>query len=359
MTTHTRIKLVPEASASSVILWPILGRAAAAGLSSKDLLADFGLVQEEVVQPGARVPLRAAQRMCAGIAERLGEPQLGISALGELRARSATSWPDPISLYEHLFRSSATLGEGVHRLSRYTRILRDGFQLLCHDGDGVHAVRLDFPAEDPFALVQLQLAMSLMLQRRVLPDVPCVEAIWFHEPRPDNTQVYEDYFQLPVRFGAPFNGLVSERSWWDEPLPEADATRCARVQWRADTLLRALPRLDRTSERVMEAVRDALPAGDVRAQAIAKRLSLSPRTLHRRLQGEGETYQGVLDRARCAVAKRELVAGDLPVRDVGLRVGFSNSSAFHRAFKAWTGLTPLEYREQQAERSGGDASVLG
>jgi AraC-like DNA-binding protein len=105
------------------------------------------------------------------------------------------------------------------------------------------------------------------------------------------------------------------------------------------------------AERVRGAIRETLPAGDVRVNAIAKRLAMSPRTLHRRLQAEGLSYQQLLDDTRCEMASRDLLRGGQSVREVGQRIGFNNVSAFSRAFKAWTGCTPVEFQQRQQLQS--------
>jgi AraC-like DNA-binding protein len=67
---------------------------------------------------------------------------------------------------------------------------------------------------------------------------------------------------------------------------------------------------------------------------------------------EGETYQSVLDKTRAVLAKRELSSGKYTIRDVALRVGFANVSAFHRAFKGWTGCTPTDFQARTMAQAG-------
>jgi AraC-like DNA-binding protein len=73
-------------------------------------------------------------------------------------------------------------------------------------------------------------------------------------------------------------------------------------------------------------------------------LNMSPRTLRRRLEKEGTSYQRIKDNARRDVAISSLTRDRMTVSDVAEQVGFSDPSAFHRSFKKWTGLSPGEYR---------------
>lgn len=342
----------PDTSAASVLAWPVLGLAAARGVSPGRLVRAAELDADALADATGRVPLKAVQRLWKLAAEQLQAPHLGLLSLVELGAGGPGSWPDPVALYERLFIHSATLGEGVDRVARYTRILRDGFQAYIYDRDGRASLRFDFDVRDPAPLIQLHVGMVVLMKRRALPEVPCVNEVWLREPTPDQVDPYHDFFGVPVRFGAPYDGVLSSRPYWEEPLPSADEARCNQAQWRADVLLAKLPDPERISDRVGIAVHAALPGGDIRVDAVARRLGLSPRTLHRRLAAEGESFQQLLDEARRQRAMRELASSALPIRDVGARVGFRNVSAFHRAFKSWTGVTPVEFRKRHSPRGG-------
>ncbi|GMG87823.1 AraC family transcriptional regulator [Biformimicrobium ophioploci] len=79
---------------------------------------------------------------------------------------------------------------------------------------------------------------------------------------------------------------------------------------------------------------------------VASRLYTSPQTLRRRLKDEGNTWQDIKDSVRRDVAIYQLRQHDTPVAEIAERLGFSEPSAFNRAFKKWTGLTPGAYRDK-------------
>ena len=118
-------------------------------------------------------------------------------------------------------------------------------------------------------------------------------------------------------------------------------------------LQRALPitvlqyRRDRL---LVQQVRQALaarPAEAHSAPGLASLLNMSPRTLHRQLKEEGASLQQLKDEVRSARAKDLLLRSDRPVKQVAAAVGFRNEKSFLRAFKGWTGLTPVEFRLAQ------------
>ncbi|MEY3521533.1 MAG: HTH-type transcriptional regulator VirS, partial [Pseudomonadota bacterium] len=90
-------------------------------------------------------------------------------------------------------------------------------------------------------------------------------------------------------------------------------------------------------------------------EVVSDMLATTPQTLRRRLQREGQGYQMIKDALRRDVAVEFLTQSDLPLLEVAARVGFSEASTFHRAFKAWTGLTPGAYRQAHNEPAADEA----
>lgn len=85
---------------------------------------------------------------------------------------------------------------------------------------------------------------------------------------------------------------------------------------------------------------------------IAQAMNLSTRTLVRRLLAEGTTFLHVKDQLRRDITLRLLLESQQPVEDIAMQIGFESLTAFHRAFKTWTGSTPLAYRRKGERRTG-------
>jgi AraC-like DNA-binding protein len=105
--------------------------------------------------------------------------------------------------------------------------------------------------------------------------------------------------------------------------------------------------------RARAALSRELPAGNMTAQGVAARLSVSLRTLHRTLAAEGTSYRRLLDQLRLDIAERHLTDDRMSVAEIAFLVGFSEISAFHRAFKRWTGRTPVTFRAEARVRPPG------
>lgn len=120
--------------------------------------------------------------------------------------------------------------------------------------------------------------------------------------------------------------------------------------------------------RIRQWLETALDEGATELDAAARFLEVSPRTLRRRLHGEGETFQGLLDSVRRERALRYLQEGDLPIGEVSRVLGFTRITSFYRAFRRWTGGTPASFRArhrsavvepQQAAHSDVSDVVMG
>jgi AraC-like DNA-binding protein len=130
------------------------------------------------------------------------------------------------------------------------------------------------------------------------------------------------------------------------PADGMDETAVALAVERANKMLSVTERIRRLLRRYLA---EEMPS----LEAVSDMLATTPQTLRRRLQREGQGYQMIKDALRRDVAVEFLTQSDLPLLEVAARVGFSEASTFHRAFKGWTGLTPGAYRQAHNEPAEG------
>lgn len=127
------------------------------------------------------------------------------------------------------------------------------------------------------------------------------------------------------------------------------------------SLRQRLADLDRTAgmaDRVRSALLEALPAGEVSMQAVSRQLAVSTRTLQRRLQDEGTTFQGTLDALRDSLAHHYLRNTEMASAEISFLLGFEDPNSFARAFQAWTGKTPQTVRtEMGGSRDGTEVAA--
>jgi AraC-like DNA-binding protein len=116
----------------------------------------------------------------------------------------------------------------------------------------------------------------------------------------------------------------------------------------SEAMLEKLESSKSTRGRVEELLTPLLPEGDATMDVIASRLGLSRQSLFRKLKAEGVTFEAVLDDLRHALALRYLNGDGLTVKETAFRLGFSEPASFSRAFKRWTGASPLSARRTGA-----------
>jgi AraC-like DNA-binding protein len=104
------------------------------------------------------------------------------------------------------------------------------------------------------------------------------------------------------------------------------------------------PPRDSLIDQVRNLIAEEFRGGEASLERIADRLGLTPRTLQRKLQELGTSYNDVLDQLRRQLAVRYLREPRMAICEVAYLLGFSEASSFHRAFKRWTGLTPKDFR---------------
>jgi AraC-like DNA-binding protein len=147
-----------------------------------------------------------------------------------------------------------------------------------------------------------------------------------------------------VRFGAPLTKLVFDASILELPLVGADLTLGSLLERQAEESLAGAARGGGFAGRVREVIKEGLPGGEARVEAACRRLGVSPRTLQRKLREEGTSFQGLLEEVQRALAEFYLRDREVAICEVSYLTGFSQPSAFHRAFRRWTGQTPKEFR---------------
>lgn len=294
-----------------------------------------------------RVPLAAYADLYNRVAAELDDEAFGLF-----------SAPMRCGGFEFLARGlvgARTLEEALHRLSRFLRVLLPDMAVSV-ERSGHHA-RLSIAESRPLAatvsdggrvfafewLLRLIHGLSCWLAGRGL----ALDAVAFPYPRPPHAADYALIYTANSTFGARRLEARFQANLLDLPL-RRDEDALAAFLAGAPGRIATLYRRDRDT---VLAVRDilfaALPAlPDL--DAVAARLHLSPRSLHRRLADEGANFRQIKDALRRDLALSRLAKTDVPVAAIAAELGYADPSAFYRAFVAWTGAAPSDYRAKLA-----------
>jgi len=166
--------------------------------------------------------------------------------------------------------------------------------------------------------------------------------------RPSDPGPFLRLFQAPVRFDAEQAALVFPATWLERPVPAADPGLHRVLEEQVQALEAQSP--GDLINHVQNLLRAALPAGQHSLERVAELMSMHRRTLSRRLQSRGTTFQTLVEEVRFGVARQFLQDTDLPLSQVAATLGYSDVTAFTRAFRRWSGTSPGQWRRTRPAR---------
>ncbi len=151
-----------------------------------------------------------------------------------------------------------------------------------------------------------------------------------------------------MRFSQPITQVLLPVSELAKPFHQGDQTLQHLLLQQAQALLEKLPNSTQTDQRLQQAILTRLQKNMYQIEHIAQQLHISVRQLQRHLQQQGTTYQKRMQEVRCLLAEQYLQDPHLSLQEIALLLGYSEQSAFQRAFKQWTQHTPQQWRMQRA-----------
>jgi AraC-like DNA-binding protein len=312
----------------------------AAGVSSQALYSAVQLDPSLLDDADNRIPYAQIVSLYEAAARLTGDAAFGL----HLSERTSAKVFD---LLGYVLMNSPTLGEAVERIVRYHSIWTDGAGYSLEVRDGLARLGYRYVNLDPeFCRHDCEMTLAITLRfARVATGVDWTpREVTFEHSEPADTLEHRRIFRSPVHFSRPVNQLVFDQSLLSLPIVEADSALCAVLDRHAEQLLTKFPRRGGLADEVRSLLFEALNGGDMNLEAISQQLGTSPRTLQRKLKEEGTTHQDLLDEIRRDLSKRYLSEPQMAICEVAYLLGFSEPSAFHRAFRRWTGITPREYR---------------
>jgi AraC-like DNA-binding protein len=311
-------------------------------LSADERFPKDALDQVRAIDPSCRIPTAVADQMAIHQVAVTGDLDLGLKAARAMPLGRA----GPL---DYAIHSAATVRKSVAIADRYIRMYSDALRVRLDEDDprAVVTLAMSSPASRPI----LDFTMGAWYANHIRPPLAGAGGLqcWFSHPRPSSTIEYERTFEgAALRFDAPNYGFAFEREYLEAPMPCADAALHALVCEHVQTTLEQCALHPTLSNQVREIASRNLLEGPPTAFTVADELRISVRTLARRLGREGTTYSAIVDGLRQELALQYVVREELGFTDIAFQLGFSHAEAFFRAFRRWTGGTPLKYRRANA-----------
>lgn len=286
---------------------------------------------------------RLPESECAALFDRaaalLKDDAIGLHAGEQIR-------PGHYGALGYVAMNCATLGEALAGLRRYHALVLDIGPMQQTMEDGQLCLSWNPDVEHPFRqMAEYNLAGLVTFARWISGRANNPLRIDFTYAAPADLSEHQRVLGCPLRFSQDRYRLLMAMDWLAQPLIQPDASMRAMMEQLAERQMQSLARGDAIAD-ARAAIARRLGEGDVELNAIASQLHLSARTLQRKLQDASLSFTQLVDDVRRELAERYLADTTLDLVDIAFLLGYSEQSAFTRAYKRWTGRAPNAARAQ-------------
>jgi AraC-like DNA-binding protein len=309
------------------------------------LLQNAGLSPGLLDEPRIIVTTEELFALWRGIGQASPKPGIGL----ELGTEARTENFDPIAL---VALSAASFGEAMRQMARYKQ-LSCPEEIIHQTDDTEWSIQFRWllaNGSEPAVLTDLCFAWVLCIARHGTGTRLTPLRLELERP-PAHEKILRRHFGCTIVFGAPRNAIVFRASDAALPFVTRNADLLAMLEPQFDRELKQRKEQETFPERVRATIQRKLTGQRPRMQDIARELHLSSRTLQRRLQDAGYSFQEVLEEARHQLARYYLNNSLLELNETAYLLGYEDSNSFVRAFRTWEGVPPAHWRGTQREKA--------
>ena len=243
----------------------------------------------------------------------------------------------------------ATVRDGLLLGARYSRLASSFNRFELHE-QGATAYWVATPVSD-FGealrfILEFEFASFCRAATLLVGDTGALQELHFSYAAPAYAERYQACMGVPVRFAMPRSQAVLLGSGLQRPILQASPLNLGLAERLCEEQLSRQTAHDDLEAQIRSLLQAALPQRCPNAEAVAQALHMTARTLRNRLAERGTHFQAILDQVRAQTACAELAGGAAKIEQIAWQVGFQDAPSFRRAFKRWTGLTPLAYRQR-------------
>jgi AraC-like DNA-binding protein len=317
---------------------PLLEVARESGVDVDAVLADTGLSFSQVVEGHVRLAPDRGRALARKLARLTRNSEIGLQAAERLALAD-------LDIVGYLVRYSANAMQALEALTRFARLLGDtaDFRLLRAEQHvrvslALTGGQMFVPEGADFAAAALSRLLRELSHGKVAP-----REVHLPRPTPRRPALYRRFFGAPIVFAAECAALVYDETVLSVPFAESDGKLLRILEQRASDAASQLPAQDSWLSRVRAETGRSLAQGSCDAADIAWRCGVSERTLRRRLEEARTSFRELLDDVRRERALRLIEAGEQRVGALAHAAGYTDLTAFGRAFKRWLGVPPQTY----------------
>ncbi len=311
----------------------------ARGMDADALLAQVGLSPSLLQVPQARVSARHYGQLWRLVAATLDDEFFGQDS----RRMKAGSF----AMLVHSVVGCRTLRQALERSLRFYALILDDIGGELASGPEEASITLHHRHPDMKSRIFAHEVLLMLLHGvacwLVGRRIPLLRAR-FAYPEPPHGQEYRLMYCTNLSFDMPDTAMVFASAYLDLPVVQNERSVKEFLRTAPENILVKYKNGSSLSARIRRRLRQRLPGEVPDFDTLAAELNLTTATLRRRLHEEGASYQGIKDQLRRDLAISYLSHSERNVMDIALELGFSERSAFHRAFRKWTGASPGEFR---------------
>lgn len=258
--------------------------------------------------------------------------------------------PQALGLLGYIGLCSSTVEQALINVARAFPYHQQN-SLICLVDDG-ECYRFDYQVRHRAILskrqdAELSLGIINNLIRHVLGSQWAPRAVHFEHPRPESWHEHCRLFNAPVYFEQQCNSLIIPKLNLGRRMPASDPTLLIVMQ----DAIRQLNTQEKTLPNIVDdtivQVRNQLLSGEPVMEVVAEKMGLSSYSLQRRLRDQGVSFTVIVDKTRCELATHYLLQHHLPISELAPLLGYSEASAFSRAFRRWFGISPRQWRQHR------------
>jgi AraC-like DNA-binding protein len=320
--------------------------AAGDGIDAAAMLACIGISPDDPWNPKKMVPAELYYDMLEKIADQIDVTDLPVRTGASMRL-------DEYGALGLAFKAAKTLGASYARIERYARLWTSVVEYELRPATGGTLFILHRAGERRLGMRlsnEATLASAISIARQVSPVPIAPVAVLVRHPAPRAIAAHENWFGCPVRFGADLDAILFSDETLAQPNILGDEGISQYLISHLDAELSEMTREPTLVTQARAAIAQALNAGAPNMAEIAGDLGFSARSFHRRLSEHGMTFQSLTEETRRDLAEGLLRDERHSLAEIAFLTGFSEQSAFTRAFKRWVVTTPATYRKDMALR---------
>lgn len=309
------------------------------GVEPEPLFRLHNIDPARISDPNFRASKKALNGVWAHAAQLIDDQGIGLRAAEFLH-------PSHMGALGYAWLASTSLRTALNRVSRYVHFIADDIEVDLQASGELFSVtvkehdkpqRFMWASDSSLAILTALCRMNYGAQLHPV-------SVEFQHAAPNDAGNWFGFFRCPVHFGCEADRINLAMEVVNKKLPSANPQL---AQLSDQVMIQTLGRLsrERIVPRVKSSIIDLLPSGNVNDEQIAAELSMSTRSLQRKLKKKETTFKQLLTEVRQELADKYIRNNQLSLTEISFMLGFSEVSSFSRAFKRWTGESPSEYRD--------------